>query len=342
MRICTGVLSRGCAICVFWFVGVGAFRCTLPHSCFGGAFPGTDELVDRLKEEAPACWRRSIESSEKGLAISTMHEGKRELLCGQGQSVLSSGILRGDGKRIIFGANPLYSFRIDEVPGTGEYELVWLTVVGEPKGMGNQTQLESVIGRVRPMLQENVRIGHGRPFPSLVEILDNPDFRLTYGKHATYQGGECLEYGWTYPFTDGKDVKPVFPAEGRFWVDPDKGWSVLGWESQLFQGKPNQYISRGTLSDYRQVNGAWVAGKATWFYWGDNPQDIIKEGERVAVDISATVDPDVFYLSHYGLPEPVERPGHWPRWPWLVGGVCVLALAGGMVVRRLRANPVRS
>ncbi len=240
-----------------------------------------------------------------------------------------------DGVEFVMARNRHYAFHIKRGPELKKYSLQFLERVGVDPAV--DTLIDEKATRSIVTTRSLAWSMFGK---RLWEWVDSPDFKIKAASEIQ-SGGEtfvridfehlvdavrpgrlCLSSA--YLICDPAADWALREFEASF-VNPVKGVAVTRQRGSLDYGEPDERLSFPIPKT--------VSLSTTWI---DDVKSIDRTVAQLEV-ISTDVPEEVFYLSHYGLPEPNFNQGWFGAWVWyLVAGVVCLGV-GRMVLRRRRA-----
>jgi hypothetical protein len=165
-------------------------------------------------------------------------------------------------------------------------------------------------------------------FITLGQAIQRPEFKITGTKEARLDGADCHEFTWRFVSTTGE-----FPQSGAFWVQPELGWRLVGidWKYEA-EGSVN-IVGKARFSNFQLFRGAQLPRHLEFDQTrsGDSPTSTSYD-----VDYSAEFLSEIFYVSHYGLPEPPGIVSPWKVWQLTLIGLTAATLSIGVFGRFFR------
>ncbi len=239
------------------------------------------------------------------------------------------------GFEYVVARNRRYAFHIQRGPDLKEYSLQFLERVGVDPAV--DTQVDEEARRAIVMTRSLAWSMFGK---RLWEWVDCPGFKIKAASEIQSGGEALVRIDFEHLVDAVRPGRPCLsnaylicdPAadwalrefEASF-VNPVKGVAVTRQRGSLDYGKPDERLSF-PIPETVSLSTAWI----------DDAKSTDWTVTRLEV-ISTDVPEEVFYSSHYGLPEPNINQGWFGAWVWylVAGGVCLVVLA--MILKRRRA-----
>jgi hypothetical protein len=242
-----------------------------------------------------------------------------------GSLTLQTGTRRGIG--YVMAQNPFYVFRMTRASDVIPYSLEFLEQAGtlRPELKANVRQIVAE-ARLRPL---NTWYFFSEP---LDVVIRDPSFKLAKVFAVEQDGGNYVraDFDYSHPGERTRDFTDAFVM-----LDPDHHWAIK--ESGATQSESGA-VHHTTMSFGDSVNGFPIPKAVTQRVWPKNdPESVFSIVANVEMTNEELTD-TVFYLSHYGLPEPNFTRSWWGAWTWyLVVGVLCLGI-GAIIIKRRKAR----
>lgn len=222
----------------------------------------------------------------------------------------------------IFAFNPQYCFSIGVREGKGAY-LTRMTMT-EPGTINLDIRREIQFGTPAHSYYPLSFVGH-QPGP---ELLRNPTFRIDKS-HALE--GSLLHVDAHYDLVIPESDRAPLPVKAAFVLDTSKNYCVIQAQTE----NPNGMVSFTRTVEQR--DDRFVCSRCVFKQPSSNWH---LETEFVDYDFAAPQPKDQFFLSHFGLPEPigaVPSTGGGRAYLWLLLAAITALMTAFVFSRRRRA-----
>ncbi len=238
-----------------------------------------------------------------------------------------------DGFEFVTARNRRYAFHIQRAPELKGYSLQFLQRIGGDPAVDaliDEAALRSVVA--------TRSLAWSMFGKRLWEWIDSPDFKIE-GTSEVQSGGETLVRIDFEHLVD--EVRPGRPclSDGYLICDPAADWALREFEASFINPVQGVAVTRqrGSLEYAETTKGLplpipeTISLSTNWINDAKNTDWTITTLEVISTDVPE----EIFYLSHYGLPEPTFRRSWLGTWVWyLAAGIVCLIVAAAIFKRR--------
>lgn len=238
-----------------------------------------------------------------------------------------------DGFEFVTARNRRYAFHIQRAPELKGYSLQFLQRIGGDPAVDaliDEAALRSVVA--------TRSLAWSMFGKRLWEWIDSPDFKIE-GTSEVQSGAETLVRIDFEHLVD--EVRPGRPclSDGYLICDPAADWALREFEASFINPVQGVAVTRqrGSL-EYAETTKRLplpipetISLSTNWINDAKNTDWTITTLEVISTDVPE----EIFYLSHYGLPEPTFRRSWLGTWVWyLAAGIVCLIVAAAIFKRR--------
>ena len=259
-------------------------------SSLGVASLWGDGLKEEFEQNAVSEWRKVQQKIEKGLVFN-----------------FGSGVFKSTGDNFVsvstthvFGRNQYYGFELHK----NEVDDAWFVHDVWDFEETAEHRLERILGLICKDNQQRFWVFWNTNY--LLDYVEDERFEITKAVAADFEGEPCVEISFRFnekvEKLHGGGFDFVFPPEGRFWVDPNRQWALLGWEWWV---EDDNFLAAGTNSQFVEVDGVFVSQQQRLVRRSIDKTETYFDQTFTVSDFSfgRSVSSKEFFLPHYGLPE---------------------------------------
>lgn len=295
------------------------------------------ESENSLRSEGVPIWEKTVADLMEGTVV--LYTGSNEsegiFTATQGSCVyVVDRVLESSQSLVAFVANDRYEFWLEKSPSDAP---IWKIRDIQKLNRDAKDKLTSTVSKVT----NGARIATcHRPyslffqgFLSLDQVVNDPRFSITGIKPTVIRDQPCIEYEWEFE-SNHTNAIPDFPESGKFWTKPSDNWRVvrIEWKAEVTNESP--LTGEVDFRNFEEFRSSAIPRVVS--YRSSQDGNTVTEGQD-SVTLLSELDQSIFYLPHFGLPEPPEFKSGWPIPFWLTGiGVAgVLVLIATMVRRSI-------
>jgi hypothetical protein len=255
-------------------------------------FIGEQDEIERIGRH----WRRTVADLSSGTKISwEKYPGVEVVLTGEEYCFRDK--MPTGNKWMIVGSNRSYAF--------------WLTEHGTDfriRDLAVDSKDDNESSQAAGMAQHGKKYYSRWPFQltapfmgsflPLNEAIQDEKFKIVSTKSSVLNGVDCVQFDWN--FDGGTNA---FPQVGKFWVSRDAIPNLLAidWEHQIENAV--RVVGTCRFSDFRQFRNSELPCRYDFVTKVGTTES---QSGSFEVTYAGDFDDGIFFLSHYGLPEPPE------------------------------------